>query len=179
MMTPEEPKPAGLLAELLHPEGRLLARVSGVFRLDPNTYSEIAKDPGSIPQAFAVVIATSVLVGLGSGSMAGIFIGVAWSIVVWLVVAALVWGAGALVVGERSEYAPLLRCLGFAYAWFVLFLGYELPFIGPLFGLAAVGLCMGSNVLAVRAVLGISTERAIAICAVAVCVPLLALWWIF
>ncbi len=179
MTTPEEPKPAGLLAELVHPEGRLLPRVLGVFRLDPNTYSEIAKDPGSIPQAFAVVIATSVLVGLGSGSMAGIFIGVAWSIVVWLVVAALVWGAGALVVGERSEYAPLLRCLGFAYAWFSLFIGYELPLVGFLFGWGAVSLCLVSNVLAVRQVMRVTTEESAALCALALGLPLVVLWLLF
>jgi len=177
--TPEKGTRPGLLAELVHPEGRLLPRVSAVFRFDPHVYVELADDPGAIPQAFAVVLATSILVGIGQLTLAGVFIGIAWTIVLWLLVAGLLWSVGAIWVGERSHYAPLLRCLGFAYAWFVLFLGYELPFVGPLFGLAAVGLCMASNVLAVRAVLEISTERAIGICAAALAVPLLALWWIF
>ena len=169
----------GLLAELIHPEGRLLQRVAGVFRLDPALYSEVAEDPGAIPQAFAVVIATSVLVGIGQLSLAGIFIGMAWAIAMWLLIAGLIWGAGAVAVGERSHYAPLLRCLGFAYGWFVLFIGYELPWIGGLFGLAAVGLCLVSNVLAVRQVMGISTGQATAICATALGVPLVLLWGIF
>ncbi len=179
MTTPETRTRPGLLAEFVHPDGRLLPRVSAVFRLDPHVYAELADDPGAIPQAFAVVLATSILVGIGQLTLAAVFIGIAWTIVMWLLVAGLIWSVGAIWVGERSHYAPLLRCLGFAYAWFVLFLGYELPFIGPLFGLAAVGLCLGSNVLAVREVLGISTERAIAICAAALCIPLVALWWIF
>lgn len=179
MTTPDEPKAPGLIAELIHPDGRLLPRISGVFRLDPNVYSEVAADPGAIPQAFAVVLATALLVGLGSGSLAGVFIGVAWTIVVWLLLAALVWGVGALVVGERSEYAPLLRCLGFAYGWFALFVGYELPLIGPLFGWGAVGLCLVSNVLSVRQVMKITTEQAAAVCAVALGLPLVLLWLAF
>ena len=179
MSTPEEPDAPGLLAELIHPEGRLLPRVSAVFRLDPRVYSEVAGDPGAIPQAFAVVIGTSLLVGIGSGSIAGALVGVAWSISIWLFVAALLWGAGALLVGERSRYAPLLRCLGFAYAWFALFIGYELPVVGFLLGWAAVVLCLASNVLAVREVLGVSTERAAALCALALGLPLVVLWLVF
>ena len=98
---------------------------------------------------------------------------------VWALVTSLVWCVGVLLIGPTSEFPPLLRCLGFAYAWFVLFLGYELPFIGPLFGLAALSLCLFSNVLATREVLHISTERAIGICAVALGLPLVVLWWIF
>lgn len=169
----------GLFAELIHPEGRLLPRISCVFRLDPSVYSELADDPGAIPQAFAVVIATSVVVGIGQLSLAGIFIGMAWTIAMWLLIAGLIWGAGAVAVGERSHYAPLLRCLGFSYAWFVLFIGYELPFVGGLFGLAALGLCLASNVLAVRQVMEISTAQATAICAAALGIPLVLLWGIF
>ena len=169
----------GLFAELIHPEGRLLPRISGVFRLDPRVYSEIADDPGAIPQAFAVVIATSIVVGLGQLSLAGTFIGMAWTIAMWLLIAGLIWGAGAVAVGERSHYAPLLRCLGFAYAWFVLFIGFELPLVGGLFGAAAFGLCLVSNVLAVRQVMGISTIHAVAICAAALGIPPLLLWGIF
>ena len=179
MTVSEERKRRGLLAELLHPEGRLLERVASVFRLDSAVYGEIAEDPGSIPQAFAVVIATSILVGIGQFSIAGIFVGIAWTIVMWLLVAGLIWVAGAIAVGERSHFAPLLRCLGFAYAWFVLFIGYELPWIGGLFGFAAVLLCMVSNVLAVRSVMEITTERALLLCAAALGAPLLLIAVLF
>lgn len=169
----------GLLAELIHPEGRLLPRIASVFRLEPAVYSEIADDPGAIPQAFAVVLATSAAVGIGQVTIEGILLGMAWSIAMWLLIAGLIWAAGAVTIGERSHYAPLLRCLGFAYAWFVLFIGFDLPYIGGLFGLAALGLCLVSNVLAVRQVMGISTGQATAICAAALGIPLVLLAGIF
>ena len=179
-MTDSRPdKRPGAIAELLHPEGRLLERVRGVLRFDADVYREIAHDPGAIPQAFVVVIATAFLVGIGAGSLPGIFGGMAWAIVNWLVVAALVWAAGSLIVGSRSDYAPLLRVLGFAYVWFGVFIGYGLPVVGWIFGWAAVLLCLTANVFAVRACLEITTERALAVCAVSLGLPLLLLWSLF
>lgn len=169
----------GWFAELMYPERRLFSRVVAVLRLDPAVYGEIAGDPGAIPQAFAVVIATSVVVGIGQFSLAGLFIGMAWTIALWLLIAGLFWSAGAVLVGERSHYAPLLRCLGFAYAWFALFIGFELPLVGSLFGVAAVALCLWSSVLAVRKVLELSTERALMVCGAALGLPLFLLWVVF
>lgn len=179
MSTPEETRSHRLLAELIDSEKRFAHRLRGVFRLDPGTYREIAEDSSAIPQAFTVVMATAVIVGIGSGSIAMFFLGVAWTIFVWLMVAALVWSAGTLTVGSSVDYGPLLRCLGFAYAWFALFIGSALPWIGFLFGWAAVLLCLVSNVLATREVLQVSTERAAGICALALGAPLLLLWLAF
>lgn len=168
-------KPGGL-AELFHPEQRLGPRLQGVLRLDPHTYVEIAHDPGAIPQAFAVVLATSLLVGIGWGSLAGLFVGIAWSLLTWLLIAALLWGAGTALYGGAHHFAPLLRCLGFAYIWFALLIGQGLPFLGGLLEWGAVLLCLYSNVLATRAVFDISTQRAVATCAAALAIPLLLLW---
>ena len=103
----------------------------------------------------------------------------AWILGMWLLVSGLVWSVGAIVVGERSHFAALVRCLGFAYAWFVLFIGYELPWIGGLFGLAAFGLTLLSNALAVRAVMSLSLERAVALCLGALFLPMALLYWLF
>ena len=175
----EEDTPGGFIPELLRGEGSLWARMHGVVRLDSSTYAEIAGDPSATPQAFVLVLATSLVVGLGQLSLAGMFIGMAWALVLWLLIAGLLWSAGAILVGEKSHYAPLLRCLGFAYTWIALFLGYELPWIGGLFGLAAFGLCVWSNVLAVRSVLELSTERAAALCLGALGAPMVLLWAVF
>ena len=76
MVTPKTgPEPTGALAELFQPERRLLARLAAVFRLDPQVYEEIQTDKAAIPQAFALVIATSILTGLGQGSIPGLFLG--------------------------------------------------------------------------------------------------------
>lgn len=167
------------LHDLIHPERRLVQRLRQVLTLQSDVYGEIAADPGATPQAFAIVIATSVLVGIGQLSLAGIFIGMAWTLAMWLFIAGLLWSAGAVLVGEKSHYAPLLRCVGFAYAWFGLFIGFELPWLGPLFGIAAALLCLWSFVLAMRRVLELSTERAVALCAAALGVPLFVLWALF
>jgi hypothetical protein len=170
----QEPNKPGGFAELLHPEQRLIPRLTGALRLDPHTYVEIAHDPGAIPQAFAVVLVTSLLVGIGQGSLAGIFFGIAWALLTWLLVAALLWGAGTALFGGAHHFAPLLRCLGFSYVWFGLLIGGGLPFfLGPLLGWAALGLCLYSNVLAARAVFDISTQRAVIACALALAVPVL------
>ena len=179
MVTPRsDRRSAGALAQLLQPEQRLLVRLRSVFRLDPQVYEEIQADTAAIPQAFALVIGTSILAGLGQGSIPGLFLGIVLSIVIWLVVTMLVWAVGMIWVRTDLDYSRLLRCTGFAYTWFALLIGYSLPFIGWLFGWSALGFCLASLVLASRQVLQVSTRQALAICASALGTPLLVLWWI-
>ena len=170
-------EPKGALAELLQPDRRLLARLGAVFRLDPQVYEEIQLDRAAIPQAFALVIATSILTGLGQGSIPGLFLGIVVSIVIWLLATLLIWGVSVFWVSRDVDYSRLLRCTGFAYTWFALLLGYSLPFVGWLFGWAALGFCLTSLVLASRQVLQVSSQRALAICVLALGIPLLLLWW--
>ncbi len=169
--------PEGSLAQLLHPERRLVARLRAVLRLDPEVYREIQGDMAAIPQAFALVIGTSILTGLGQGSIPGLFLGIVLAIVLWLVLTLLIWAVGAIWVRPDLDYSRLLRCTGFAYSWFALLIGYSLPFVGWIFGWSALGLCLASLVLASRAVLQVSTRKALAICASALGFPLLLLWW--
>ncbi len=166
----------GALAELFQPDRRLLARLGAVFRLDPKVYEEIQADKAAIPQAFALVIATSILTGLGQASIPGLFLGIVVSIVIWLVVTLLVWGTSVFWVSRDVDYSRLLRCTGFAYTWFALLLGYSLPFVGWIFGWGAIGFCLTSLVLASRQVLQVSWQRALAICSIALGIPLLLLW---
>ncbi len=174
----DEQKRPGALAELLHPDGRLLARLRGVFRFDPDVYREVQADLGAIPQAFAVVIGTAVLTGIGQGSFAGLFLATAVVIALWLIVTGLIFAVSVLWVQSAADYFRLLRCNGFAYAWFALLLGYDLPFVGPLFGWAGVGLSLASLVVATRSVLDCSSARALGICAIALGLPLPVFWWL-
>lgn len=160
----EPPERRGLLASLLSPDARFLQRVAAVFKLDPRVYAEIDSDPSTIPQAFAVVIGTALVAGLGQGSIAYLFLCTAILILIWLMAAALIWGVGTLVVGDRSDYARLLRCLGFAYAWFGLLVFENVAWLGNLVRLASVGLCLASFVQATRQVLRVETQIAAAIC---------------
>jgi hypothetical protein len=173
LTTPEPPEHRSLLASLLSPDARFLQRVAAVFQLDPRVYAEIDGDPSTIPQAFAVVILTAVVAGLGQGSIAYLFLSTAMLILIWLMAAALIWGVGTLVVGDRSDYARLLRCLGFAYAWFGLLLFENIAWLGNLVRLASVGLCLASFVQATRQVMAVETQVAAAICAVGLLGPFL------
>ncbi len=165
----------GLLAELAHAEARFLPRVWGVLRLDASVYAEIEGDSGAIPQAFAVVIATSVLIGLGRGSLTGVFLGISAALALWLLGAALVWGV-ATVANDDVHFPSLMRCLGFADAWFALLIGSGLPWIGFLFGWAAVAGAFTSVVLATRTVTKNTTGHALAVCAASLGGPMLILW---
>jgi Yip1-like protein len=166
----------GLVGALLAEERRLLKRVEGVLRFDRAIYREIERDPHAIPQAFAIVIVTAVLAGLGQGSLVGMFLGVGFVIALWIAVTALIWGVARVTVDAPAiDFARLLRCTGYAYLWFALLLLSSLPVLGSVFAWAAVGLALASLVLATREVLEIETARALLICSVALGVPLLAL----
>jgi hypothetical protein len=169
----------GFFGELLREEARFLPRLAAVFRFEPGVYAEIEADASALPASFAVVIGTAILAGLGAPSFAGIFLAIAQAILYWGIVAALVWGAASLLTEEPLDYATLLRCLGFAYAWFAVSIGGNLPWIGGLVQWAALLLWGIALVQATRQVTRLPTERAAAVCAgalaVALLVPLLVL----
>ena len=156
----------------------MLARLEGVLRFQPAIYREIEADPHAIPQAFAVVVATAVLVGLGVGTLLGIFLGLGGAIALWIAATLLIWGVGRFAVGTHVELTRLLRGTGFAYVWFGLMLFANLPLLGFWFAWAAVGLVLASRPRATREVFDTDTARALLVCCVALGVPLLALLWI-
>ena len=167
------------LTELLREERRLIPRLAGVFRFDEAVYREIDDDPSAIPGAFAVVLATSILAALGQGSLPAILLGIVGALFVWVLSSGLLWGAAALVVDTPPDYARLLRCLGFPYAWNVVAIGAFLPGVGPLVEWAALGLWGYSLFLAIRTILGVSMNEALGICGAALLPPVLLLFWIF
>jgi hypothetical protein len=179
MSDPEKVQRESFLAELLQEEARLLPRLTEVFRFHTDVYREIEEDPNAIPGAFAVVLATSVFAGLGQGTIAGIFLGVAGALVIWGLSSALVWVAAIPVLGRTVDYALLLRCLGFAYAWNSLAILGFLPLIGFLFQWGALGLWGVSLVLATEQALESTRKQAIGICALALGIPVLLLFGIF
>ena len=137
---------------LFRVEHRLAERLQGVIRFDPAIYREIQADPHAIPQAVAVVVVTSLLAGLGRNSLPLVLVWTALAMLNWVVITALIWAVGRLVVAGGADYARLLRCTGFAYAWFALLVGYSLPLVGPLFAWAGVLLSLVSLAIATREV---------------------------
>ncbi len=165
-------QPAGILTELLREEARLIPRLRGVFRFDASVYREIEKDPNAIPAAFTVVLAASVLAGFGRTSLAGIFLGVALAVLFWGLCSALIWAVAAVVLGRVPDYARLVRCLGFAYAWNALWICALLPWIGSLFEWAAALLWTASAVVATREALQITANQVFLICVLSLAAPL-------
>jgi Yip1 domain len=168
----------GVIGALLERERRLVPRLEGVLRFRREIYREIGSDPHAIPQSLAVVIATAVLAALGQGSLVSIFAGLFGVIVVWMAATGLIWAVGRMAVGAPVDFSRLLRCSGFAYAWFALLLFSGLPILGPFFAWAAVLLSLASLVVATSEVLDTDSGRAVLICAVALGVPLLVLLWL-
>jgi hypothetical protein len=168
---------AGVIGSLLASERRFVRRLEGVLYFQREIYREIEADPHAIPQSIAVVVATSVLVGIGQGQggLVAIFAGLAGAIVFWMAATSLIWGVSRFAVAAPVEFARLLRCTGFAYAWFALTLLSSLPILGVLFEWAAVLLVLASFVVATRELLDTDTGRALLICAVALGVPLVVL----
>jgi len=168
----------GVIGGLLERERRLIPRLEGVLFFKGEVYREIEADPHAIPQSMAVVVATSVLAALGQGGPVSIFIGLAGAILLWMAATSLVWVVARYAVDAPVEFSKLLRCTGFAYAWFALELLTALPLVGEIFAWLAVALVLSSFVVATREVLEIDTSRAALICAVALGVPMVVLVWI-
>jgi len=168
----------GLIGGLLERERRFLARLEGVLSFDRAIYREIENDPHAIPQAIAVVVVTAALAALGQGSLVSIFVGLGGVIVLWMAATGLIWAVGQVSVGTSFDFSKLLRCSGFAYAWFALLLFASLPVLGSFFAWAALVLALASLVIATREVIDTDTSRAALICAVALGVPLIVLVWL-
>jgi hypothetical protein len=166
-----------VIGGLLERERRLIPRLEGVARFDSRIYREIDSDPHAIPQAIAVVVATAVLAALGQG-LVPIFLGLGGVIVLWMAATGLIWAVGRATVGTPIDFSKLLRCSGFAYAWFALLLFASLPVLGSFFAWAALVLALASLVIATREVIDTDTSRAALICAVALGVPLIVLVWL-
>ena len=173
-----EQKHQGFLSDLFREEWQLVPRLLRVFRFDSKVFREIEEDPNAIPGAFAVVLATSVLSGLGQPSIASVFLGIAGALIVWALSSALIWGGAALLVGG-ADYSRLLRCLGFAYGWNAVGLLGFLPFLGPVFQWAGLGLWGAALVVATREALRSTTNQALVICSVALVLPVVALFGLF
>ena len=155
---------------------RLVERVRAVLRLEWPVFREIASDPHAFPQALVVVVGASALAGLGHGGPSRLaLLGIAVSIVRWVIATALIWIAAMFASDAEVDYARLLRCTGFADAWIAVNLLAVLPWIGWLFPLASIALWVVALVEATREALHVGLQRAALICGLGVLLALLPL----
>ena len=86
-----------------------------VLRLEWPVFREIAADPHAFPQALVVVVGASALAGLGHGGPSRLaLLGIAVSIVRWVIASALIWIAALIASDAEIDYPRLLRCTGSA-----------------------------------------------------------------
>jgi len=152
----------------------LRERVRAVLRFEWSVFDSIAADTHAFPQALVVVVGASALAGLGHGGPSRTaLLGIAVGIVRWVIATAVIWIAATFASDADVDYGRLLRCTGFADAWIGLNLGYVLPWIGWLFGVASLALWLIALVEATREALHVELQRAALICGLGVLLALL------
>lgn len=153
----------------------LWQRALGALRLDANVFDEVEGDPSALPQAAVVVV----LAGLARGTAAlagdeapGLLPSVAGAIVMWLLATSLLAAVGVRWLRGTSDFAELLRTLGFAAMPLWLLAPISL-LDGPPQLVAEVlvhGWAIAAAGLAVRQALDVGTGRALVACSVSLAV---------
>ena len=158
-------------------------RIAGAALLDAGTYEEVEADRTATPQAFLVVLLSSLAAGIGLNGSRGAAAALTF-FALTSVLALAAWTTFALItlrIGSRAlasadtsvDAGQLLRTLGFAAApglcqVFALFSPAPVVTVAVAFGWT-----MAASVVAVRQALDFrSTRRALAVCALAWTLPL-------
>jgi hypothetical protein len=146
----------------------------GAAALDPAVYEEVESDPRALPQAFAIVIASSLAAGIGARGVAdvttsGILFYSAVALVSWAAWALMTYEIGARLMPEpqtRVDLGQLLRTIGFASTPGLLRVLGVMPAVAiPVFVVTSVWMLL-AMIVAVRHALDYrSTGPAVAVCA--------------
>lgn len=141
-------------------------RLIAALKLDATVFEEVEHDVDAVSQAAGIVALAGVAQGLGAGGPGGVFPGLLASFTMWILATAIVWAVGVKIFEHTSDFAELLRTLGFAWAPQLLLAIGILP-LGPLRALlwtAVFALVVAAFVIAARQALDVSTGRAIFVC---------------
>jgi hypothetical protein len=146
-------------------------RVLGAVRLEPGAWDEIARDPGALGQALAVVAAAalaSALSAAAAGPASAALSSGLGSLASWLAITGLVWAA-ANVLGHRLGVVTALRVVGFAMAPLALVVLAAIPVVPVqmVVRLIALALFFAALVAGMRQTLRVETLRATLVCALA------------
>ena len=145
---------------------RIIQRAKDVSSFNTRTYAEIARDPRALAEAAIIVAAVAVAAGIGQVNYGtgGLVAGIVLSLLGWVISAAIIYFVGTRITGTPTtggSVESLLRTLGYASAPNIFsFLGFIWLF-GGLVLLALSIWTLITTVLAIRAALGMSLQRAI------------------
>lgn len=145
------------------------SRMLGAAKLDVPTYEEVESDTSATGQAMAIVVLSSVALGIGSVQLGGSLFGAAiGALIGWFVWAFLVYLIGTKLLPEsqtHSDIGELLRTTGFSASPGLLRVLGVVPVLGGLIIFAASVWMLIAMVVAVRQALDYeSTGRAVAVC---------------
>ena len=149
----------------------IVDRMIRAAKLDVTLFQEVENEEGSMNQAMAVVVISSVAAGIGSaglGGPLGLVFGALAALVGWFIWAFLAHFIGTNMLAEPGTRATLnqvLRVAGFAAAPGVIRVFAFIPLLGGLINLAASLWMLAAFIVAIRQVLNYSsTGRAVAVC---------------
>lgn len=145
---------------------RIMQRAKDVMTFNTRTYGEIVRDPAATTEAAIVVATVAIATGLGSlfagpGALIG---GVLSMLLGWVVGAAVIYFVGTRVTGEAttvSSVERVMRIVGYAAAPNVFMILSGLWLVGWIFAFAISIWTLVTMVLAIRAALNMSINRAV------------------
>lgn len=144
----------------------MVERIMRVLRLDAPVFSEIAKDPAATGQAGIIVVAVSLLSGIGSGIRGHFFSSLVWELIAgvvlgWVLWAVITYFVGTSLFGGKTTVEEMLRVLGYASAPRLLgFFGF-IPCVGGLASLVGGILALVAGFIAVREAMQFDTGKAV------------------
>lgn len=144
----------------------MVERIMRVLRLDAPVFTEIAKDPAATTQAGIIVVAVSLLSGIGSGIRGHFFSSLIWELIAGVVLSWLLWAVityfiGTSLFGGKSTVEEMLRVLGYASAPRLLGLFGFIPCVGGLAALVGGILALVAGFIAVREAMQFDTGKAV------------------
>jgi hypothetical protein len=175
-------------------------RMIGALRLDGATYREVARDPGALAQAIAVILLgslASAIVFLIDGDTPGLSVDVdwgsypitresnaaaalaggildgSWGLIVWAAQAAIIWFLWSRFARRTRAFHEIAAPLGFANVPLIVFGLLEVvPVVGVALGIIGLLWTLIASVVAVRYGLDTGWGRALLLLAVSLVILL-------
>ena len=146
--------------------GILGDRLRRLLRLDTSVFDEVRQDPAATTPAVFVVVASTLLSGVGGWMwwlikdygdngkvlVQSVFFGSIFSVALWIVWLLVAWVILTQLFREEADWQQMLRTMGMAAAPLALSVGMFIPGIDLGVALASVALFFGLTTIAIQSV---------------------------
>lgn len=148
-------------------------RLMRLIRLDTSVFDEVRQDPTATVPAMFVVVASTLLAGLGGWLwwvfedfpntgrvfVQSLVLGTVFSVALWIVWLLVAWVILSQLFREDADWQQMLRTMGMASAPLAISVGLFVPGISFGVGLASVALFFGLTTIAIQSVTPASPAR--------------------